>query len=580
MKRILKMLRNDNIIIKSMVEIIVPVLLLVVLLSVIFYNNTMKSVDEQILKSNASDLKSVSDVHEKTFESVESIINFIYSDKKTKLFFLSENPYYAEQEYKLGMGEKIKSVDNLYDYISSIYLYVENENGEFFLQSQSGGLWTENAPDSIWLQKVREGKRAPSMYVYPRSFNRYPFLLTFDKEFTEGENRCIISVNIDLWELNNFIFSENSERFYILLDDRIVYNRYMTKMFENVSGHEIFGKLQSDSYDISQFVENGGKQYAVSMMKSKRYDWNYAVINPVDVLSTQSASRRLIVIVVILILFILGGFIVIRYVLGIYYPIKQIENLIEGGTVSEEKKTSAEIRRISDKIMNFANFNEELKKELDQKLYNMKKWQISALNAQINPHFMFNVLNTIYMQSISDFKNDKKTSVMLLKISKYLRYILENEEETASVETEIYYNKIYVDFLMERYDELKNVSWDIPEGIGKYRVLKLCLQPVLENAVYHGITYKKDGGGVINVRAYEDGDMLIVSVTDNGIGMDKEKLDEIRSFEAKELMNSEHIGLYNINKRLNLLYGEKYGIEIESKYNVGTTVKIKFPKMT
>ena len=117
MKKIREKLNFNNIIVKSIVEIIIPILLLVIFLSFIFYNNTMKSVNEQILTSNSSELKSVADVYDKTFESIENILNFLYANKKTAAFFLSENPYFAEQEYSLGVEEKIKSTDSLYDYM-------------------------------------------------------------------------------------------------------------------------------------------------------------------------------------------------------------------------------------------------------------------------------------------------------------------------------------------------------------------------------------------------------------------------------------------------------------------------------
>ena len=130
---------------------------------------------------------------------------------------------------------------------------------------------------------------------------------------------------------------------------------------------------------------------------------------------------------------------------------------------------------------------------------------------------------------------------------------------------------------MERYEELKEVKWNIPDDIKKYKVLKLCLQPVLENAVYHGIVCKKDSLGIIEVNGFIKSDALVIEITDNGIGMEKESLLQLRNSLNEKTANSEHIGLYNINKRIKLMYGEQYGIELESEYNVGTTVRIKFP---
>lgn len=572
----------NNIIIKSVVEIIFPVMLLVIFLSVIFYYNTINSVSEQILNSNLSDLNSVSDMYDKTFESIEGISNKLFSDGTTEMFFLAENPYYSVREYNLGVKEKIKSIDNLYDYIYSVYVYVQNGEGEFFISSKAKSDIVENVEaleDSFWVKKTRNEKRGDGIYFYFRSLDdNYPFLLTVDKEFTKGKNRCVISLNIDLRELNSFIMPEKPEKFYILGDDKIIYNRYMKEMFCDISDNEILKASKSFKGDASQLVKSKGGDFAVSRIKSSKYDWEYAVVNSADMFSTQAKSKRLIFFLMIAVTLLLCGFIVIKYVLGVYYPIKQIENLMSGKAL-DKKKSSPEIESISDKIISFANINEELKNELELKLYNLKKWQLVSLNAQINPHFVFNVMNTIYMQSISDFKTDRKTSEMLLKISKYLRYILENENDLEEIETEMYYNEIYVDFLMERYDEIKKLEWEIPDEIKSCKILKLCLQPVLENAVYHGLVEKKGNDGFVSVKGELLNNAIVISVSDNGIGMTEEKIKELSLHINSENINSEHIGLYNINKRLKIMFGEKYGIEIESVYGEGTTVKIKFPKI-
>lgn len=572
----------NNIIIKSIVEIIFPVMLLVVFLSVIFYYNTINSVSEQILNSNLSDLKSVSDMYDKTFESIEGISNKLFSDGTTEMFFLAENPYYSVREYNLGVKEKIKSIDNLYDYIYSVYVYVQNGEGEFFVSSKVQSDIVENVEtleDSFWVKKTRNEKREDGIYFYFRSLDdNYPFLLTVDKEFTKGKNRCVISLNIDLRELNSFIMPEKPEKFYILREDKIIYNRYMKEMFCDISDNEILKASKSFKGDASQIVKSDRGDFVVSRIKSSKYDWEYAVVNSADMFSTQAKSKRLIFFLMIVVTLLLCGFIVIKYVLGVYYPIKQIENLMSGKAL-DKKKSSPEIESISDKIISFANINEELKNELELKLYNLKKWQLVSLNAQINPHFVFNVMNTIYMQSISDFKTDRKTSEMLLKISKYLRYILENENDLEEIETEMYYNEIYVDFLMERYDEIKKLKWEIPDEIKSCKILKLCLQPVLENAVYHGLVEKKGNDGFVSIKGELLNNAIVISVSDNGIGMTEEKIKELSLLINSENVNSEHIGLYNINKRLKIMFGEKYGIEIKSVYGEGTTVKIKFPKI-
>lgn len=580
MKKVLKnRLSLDSIIVKSTIEIAVPVFLLIIALSVVFYKSSMQSINNQILDSNNSELSSIADVYDKIFESVSYSLNYIYINGDVSMFFAAENPYEAENIYNLNTQQILEDIKAPVDYINSINIYVSNKNGSFQITTKNSD--NINIKSFPWFESSEIMTLKDGFYTFPCAFeNNYPYFISFVRKITKNDNTCFITVNVDLKELNRFVLKDRPERLYLIKDNKIIYNRYMQKMMLDISDDKVLSKADDLSEGNSFFVEESNVKYAVSLKNSQIYDWSYLIVNSVDNNMAEKNGRRLIIYIFIISLILLGFFISFKYVTSIYKPIHQIEGLLEGEKISNKKTTSVEIRNISDKIMDFANRNEELKNELDKRLEILKKYQLYSLRAQINPHFMFNVLNTIYMQSISDYKIDRKTSSMLLGISQYLRYVLDGENETSDIETEIKYSKIYVEFLQKRYEQLKYVKWDISDSIKNHRILKLLLQPILENAVYHGICRKKTEDGSLIVKGCEQEGDIILSVTDNGIGMDKNKLFDLRnSLKNNQSLSSEHIGLNNIDRRIKLLYGKSYGIEIESEYNKGTTIKIILPKM-
>lgn len=572
-----KKLSFDSIIVRSAIEIAIPMLIFVVVASFLFYQNTIQSLDDQILESNYSELTSVSDVYDKTFESVNYIVNYISLTNEMKMYFSAQNPYEANVFYHLDIESVLDDIKNHADYIHSVNILVENDTGTYVHTTNRGdGINVNSMP---WYADVKREKIPDGIYTYPCAVeDNYPYLISFVRKSQAGDNKCYLAVNVELRELNNFVLNSNPERFYIIKGNKVLYNRYMGTMMSGFCEIPTLKSLQSLPGEKSFFMNDGNKKSIVSVKKSRLYDWSYMFVNSVDSNSAERNSKKIIAVIFMLSALLMGIFVSIKYVSSIYYPIREIESSMNGKKKNEEKNLPSEIKNISNKIIDFANANENLKNELDNRLEILKKYQVYSLQAQINPHFMFNVLNTIYLQSISDYETDRKTSEMLLKISRYLRYVLDGDREVADIETELEYAEIYVDFLKERYEELKNVKWDIDEEIKECKILKLCLQPVLENAVYHGISRKKESDGELYIGMKKENDKIVLTVTDNGIGIEKDELDALKKrLSLSSEINSEHIGLSNINVRIKLLYGDEYGVEIDSVYNGGTTVKLILP---
>ena len=203
-----------------------------------------------------------------------------------------------------------------------------------------------------------------------------------------------------------------------------------------------------------------------------------------------------------------------------------------------------------------------------------KQAELSALQAQIKPHFLYNMLEVIRMCSLS--KGNVDVADMIYSLAGMFRYSTYNNGSMVSINQEIKYCKMYLDLCCKRYRGIFKYKINISEDIKEYIVPKFILQPIVENSINHGI--KKDlDNNLIEINIKEKDKNLEISIDDNGLGISKENLEKINENLKKNLQKTESIGLMNINNRIKLKFGEDYGIYISSELNNGTTVKIKLP---
>lgn len=203
-----------------------------------------------------------------------------------------------------------------------------------------------------------------------------------------------------------------------------------------------------------------------------------------------------------------------------------------------------------------------------------KEAQIQSYQRQINPHFIYNTLDLIRMMSV--LKENNKIEEAVICLSKVLRFNLKAEKE-VTISQELENIEFYFKILTLRYGENFNYVIKMPEELSEYCTLKFLLQPFIENSVQHGLE-KVDRKGYICIIVKKIDDEIIFIIKDNGIGIEKDTLKKINeTLKNKDDENTDCIGMKNVNQRIKLKYGEKYGIEIFSKYNVQTSVTIHIP---
>ncbi len=220
----------------------------------------------------------------------------------------------------------------------------------------------------------------------------------------------------------------------------------------------------------------------------------------------------------------------------------------------------------------------------EQEMINQQqKMEFKLLASQINPHFIYNTLETIRMMALCDGARDVASATALF--GKTMRYVLENTgTNQTTLDKELDYVENYLAIQKLRFDDKVNYAMEVSPELdpGGYQILPLLLQPIVENAISHGIK-ECPHQGMIRIRVWvEEGKELRIQVSDNGVGISSEELEQLQAHIAGrdgEMVTSS-IGLFNINRRIKLFYGEEFGFTIESENNAGTSVTLRLPLLS
>jgi len=265
-------------------------------------------------------------------------------------------------------------------------------------------------------------------------------------------------------------------------------------------------------------------------------------------------------------------------------PIKRLENLskriAEGDfTVRVKLPQVSELDGLTDNLNIMAVKIQALIAENVRKQQNLQKSEMKALQAQITPHFLYNTFDTIVWLA-EENKNDQVIEITR-SFSNFFRISLNKGKDFLTVSEEFEHVRSYLIIQKIRYRDILDYEIEYPPEMANFQILKLLLQPLIENALYHGIKNKR-GRGLLAVKGWRENERLCFSVKDNGIGMREEQLANIMkqingSGDPEDLSNV--YGLYNVNKRLELYYDTSTKLKITSRYNEGTTVFFSIPEV-
>ena len=231
---------------------------------------------------------------------------------------------------------------------------------------------------------------------------------------------------------------------------------------------------------------------------------------------------------------------------------------------------------IIESITSLTNHNRHIEHELAEKLIELKKAQVVVLQNQINPHFILNTLQIVNLNILKTLKADSDATRAIALLSDILQANINTMDDRVPLSVEIQQILKYLEIQKMRVKSNFSVVWDIDDALMQYPTVKFVIQPVLENCFKHGFTNDGDKEMHIHIRAAKTEDALILSVEDNGRGMEATALTALQSnIKNSHVHKDKHIGLCNVDKRIKLIYGEGYGLSVASSPGDGTTVRIR-----
>ena len=247
----------------------------------------------------------------------------------------------------------------------------------------------------------------------------------------------------------------------------------------------------------------------------------------------------------------------------------------DGGdyTHMPELHTNTELDQIGHSYNEMLGNIEQLVNEIKLQEKELRTSELNMLISQINPHFLYNTLDSIIW--MAEGKKNEEVVIMTASLARLLRQSISNEDELVTVGQEIEYVRSYLTIQKMRYKDKLEFEIKADPSITQVPIIRLVLQPLVENAIYHGLKYK-DSKGLLTVHGYMKGENAVIDITDDGVGMDEETLKHIYD-KHKVNYRSNGVGVYNVQQRLVLYYGKDYGIIYHSEKGKGTTASVVIP---
>ncbi|MFB6362757.1 sensor histidine kinase [Paenibacillus elgii] len=323
-----------------------------------------------------------------------------------------------------------------------------------------------------------------------------------------------------------------------------------------------------------------GKNSLVQVKNIESLDMNIVSIIPMESISEKNGiimkfllqSFALILLVSILLAVLLSKNVTGRVLQLIEY-VRRVD--IEDDDYELKVEHNDELSSLMISFNKMVARNRTLIKEVYQEKVSKKEAEMRALQAQINPHFLYNTMDTINWMALKYKARDIMHMTQLL--SRFYRLSLNGGRDIVNIEDEIEHIKTYIDIQKNRFEDDIEAYFDICPKLYRYSTIKLLLQPIVENAIFHGIQKKPDQKGVIRIIGFKDDQIIKLRIIDDGAGMDRETVAKLEAGLIEADNHSGSYGLKNITQRIKLYFGEEYGIKIDSEPEKGTCVELFFP---
>lgn len=442
--------------------------------------------------------------------------------------------------------------------------------------------WFNNAADKM------ENLHFSELHVqniFETSSNRYYWVVSLSRgvELTSSGKMSggILLVDMDFSGIRQLFSKVNAQEMgYIYLinsDGDIIYHPKQNLLFSDMIKEN--NKVAS-GYDDGVYRERFNNEERMVNVKTVGYTgWKIVSVTPIEMFYQDINQTKMMAIIIIMLAIMLMIFANQFVAVRIVKPLKKLEDSLQGIGVNEIPQIyiggSPEIQHLGDTIRSMVEQLRKLTDDIVREQEEKRKSELDALQSQINPHFLYNTLDSIMWMVEAEKYEDAVSMVQAL--GQLFRISLSKGKNIIFVGDELQHARSYLDIQKFRYKNKFISYFEIEEGIEKYKTIKLIIQPLIENAIYYGMEYM-DGDGEIYIRAYTKEDDLFIEVEDNGPGMPPEQVSQLLTDNTRVRSKGSGIGIRNVHQRIQLYFGTSYGLEIFSEPDEGTLMRIHLPK--
>mgnify|MGYP004467546345 FL=1 len=357
----------------------------------------------------------------------------------------------------------------------------------------------------------------------------------------------------------------------------IVYHPQQQQLYNELQTENISLIMDTDEDTVLTGTGNDGKLYSIS--RSEKTGWTVVDCTNVKELLSKSRQAQSVYVLTAIILVIVALLFSRFMARSITLPIQKLRDSmkkVQEGDFSVSDVVVDSKNEIGSLTKSFDVMTHRIHELMEQNVHEQeekRRSELKALQSQINPHFLYNTLDSIIW--MAEGKKNEEVVLMTASLARLLRQSISNEDEVVPIANEVEYARGYLTIQKMRYKDKLEFQIDVDSSILYIPLIKLVLQPIIENAIYHGLKYKESKGLLIVKGFMKDGN-AVLQVIDDGVGMDEETLAHIYD-KHKVNYHSNGVGVYNVQKRLKLYYGEDYGITYTSELGKGTTATITIP---
>lgn len=519
-------------------------------------------------------------------EYMENISSIIAKSSDVPRYLFDQNQTEAEREAEkeriLTQFQTImESRDDIYN-VAAVA-----KNGRYIINRGDDELTGYVDIESLdWYQAAMESKSGiavSSSHVQNAIQSSYKWVITLSRALVNnqtGEREGLFFVDLNYSAIsdlcNNNSIEEKGYIFVLDAEGNIVYHPKQQLMYGGLKTENIDAIMECE--EDSLIIDEGGESKLYTMSKSKRTGWTVvgAAYTSELLKNNEQAQMWYLLVASILLLAVIGiSSIISREITKPIRSLRDSMRKVQNGQFDTHVEVITE-NEIGSLGRSFNLMTSEIQALMEQNVYEQKqkrKSELKALQAQINPHFLYNTLDSIIWMSEAG-ENDEVVE-MTSALARLLRQSISNDKEEVELEKEIEYVKNYLTIQKMRYKDKLEFFIYVDPRVAHVPIIKLVLQPLVENAIYHGIKYKETKGNLKIYARPVDGRVEIV-VADDGIGMDEDVMEHIFDEHRKEQKRN-GVGVPNVQKRLKLQYGSEYGIRYESVKGAGTKAVITIP---